>query len=314
METLNTKLIIIGSGPAGCTAAIYAARAGITPILITGKLSGGQLTTTTEVENYPGFPSILGPDLVDKMLFQAQQFGTIVKYSDVQKVNFSLNPFLLIDHEQNQYFAESVIIATGSNAKWLGIESETKFRGFGVSACAICDGFFFKNKDVMVVGGGNSAIEEALFLTKHAAKVTLIHRRNELRGEKILQSRLFSNPKIQVLWNTELLKINGVEEGNKYVTSVDVLNNQDRSISNLKVDGVFIAIGHIPNTQLFSKYITCDDEGYIITKPHSTKTNIDGIFAAGDVQDKIFRQAVTAAATGCMAALESVAFLSYSAF
>jgi thioredoxin reductase (NADPH) len=308
MQTTNAKLIIIGSGPAGCSAAIYAARAGLNPILIAGKTSGGQLTTTTDVENYPGFSSILGPKLMEKMLSQAKQFGTIIQYADINEVNFSVRPFLLVDHEQNKYFAESIIISTGASAKWLGLESETKFRGFGVSACAICDGFFFKNKHVVVVGGGNSAVEEALFLTKHAAKITLIHRKNTLRAEKILQDKLFNNPKIEVLWNSQIVNINGIEGENKYVTSVDIINNG--STKNLKVEGVFIAIGHTPNTQIFSKYITCDKEGYIITNPDSTKTNIDGVFAAGDVQDKVFRQAVTAAGTGCMSALEATIFLS----
>lgn len=306
----KTKLLIIGSGPAGLSAAIYAARASLEPILLHGMQPGGQLTITTDVENYPGFAEpIQGPLLMEQMTKQAENVGTKIFYDHVEKVDFSQQPFIACTSSGTIYEAESVIIATGAQAKWLGIPSEQEFQGFGVSACATCDGFFFKGKEVVVVGGGNSAVEEALYLTHHASKVTIIHRRDSFRAEKILQERLFKNPKISVIWNHVVTEILGTNNP-KSVTGVKMQNTLDNSAASLNCDGIFIAIGHKPNTDLFKGQITMDEDNYIITNPDSTKTNIEGIFAAGDVQDKIFRQAVTAAGTGCMAALEAEKFLS----
>lgn len=303
--THTTKVLIIGSGPAGCTAAIYAARANLKPILVRGMQPGGQLSITTDVENYPGFAEMIqGPWLMEQMEKQAEHVGTTLYYDHIKSVDFSKRPFTCIGESGDSYIADTVIISTGASAKWLGLETESKFQGFGVSGCATCDGFFFRNKEVLVVGGGNSAVEEALYLTNHASKVTVLHRKDSFRAEKILQDRLFKHPKIEVIWNHALDEVLG-SENPLSVTGArikDVHTGQTRDIT---VDGIFIAIGHTPNTSLFKDVIDRDNEGYIITTPGSTKTNIHGVFAAGDVQDKIYRQAVTAAGSGCMAALEA---------
>jgi thioredoxin reductase (NADPH) len=309
MEKFKTKLLIIGSGPAGITAAIYAARAALEPILLHGMQPGGQLTITTDVENYPGFANVIqGPWLMEQMTKQAENVGTKIFYDYVEEINLQIRPFVAITGSGNVYETDSVIICTGAQAKWLGLASEQAFQGFGVSGCATCDGFFFKGKEVLVVGGGNTAVEEALYLTNFASKVTIIHRRDNFRAEKILQERLFKNPKISIIWNHVITEIVG-SDNPKSVTGVKVQNIINNQISEVNCDGVFIAIGHRPNTDLFKDQVATDDEGYIITKPNSTKTSIEGVFAAGDVQDKIFRQAVTAAGTGCMAALEAEKFL-----
>jgi thioredoxin reductase (NADPH) len=306
----RAKVLIVGSGPAGYTAAIYAARAMLNPILVSGMEPGGQLTTTTDVENFPGFSSVIqGPWLMEEMRKQAEAVGTIFHNDVIKKVNFSNKPFELIGESDTLYTADSVIISTGAQARWLNLESETKFRGFGVSACATCDGFFYKDKEVVVVGGGNAAVEEALFLTKFASLVTLIHRRDSLRAEKLLQQKILSHPKIKIIWNSIVKEVIGTEKP-KGVTGIVLENTNDKSITNLKTHGVFVAIGHDPATKIFREQINMDAEGYVITKPDSTETNIKGIFAAGDVKDKIYRQAVTAAGMGCMAALEAEKFLS----
>ena len=306
----HAKVLIVGSGPAGYTAAIYAARAMLNPILVSGMEPGGQLTTTTDVENFPGFSSVIqGPWLMEEMRKQAEAVGTIFQNDVIKQVNFSNKPFELIGESDTIYTADSVIISTGAQARWLNLDSETKFRGFGVSACATCDGFFYKDKEVVVVGGGNAAVEEALFLTKFASLVTLIHRRDSLRAEKLLQQKILSHPKIKIVWNSVVKEVTGTENP-KGVTGVVIENTKDKSISNLKTHGVFVAIGHDPATKIFKEQIEMDAEGYVITKPDSTETNIKGVFAAGDVKDKIYRQAVTAAGMGCMAALEAEKFLS----
>ncbi len=306
----HAKVLIVGSGPAGYTAAIYAARAMLNPILVSGMEPGGQLTTTTDVENFPGFSSVIqGPWLMEEMRKQAEAVGTIFHNDVIKKVNFFNKPFELIGESDTLYTADSVIISTGAQARWLNLESETKFRGFGVSACATCDGFFYKDKEVVVVGGGNAAVEEALFLTKFASLVTLIHRRDSLRAEKLLQQKILSHPKIKIIWNSVVKEVIGTENP-KGVTGIVLENTNDQSITNLKTHGVFVAIGHDPATKIFREQINMDAEGYVITKPDSTETNIKGIFAAGDVKDKIYRQAVTAAGMGCMAALEAEKFLS----
>ena len=306
----HAKVLIVGSGPAGYTAAIYAARAMLNPILVSGMEPGGQLTTTTDVENFPGFSSVIqGPWLMEEMRKQAEAVGTIFHNDVIKKVNFSNKPFELTGESDTVYTADSVIISTGAQARWLNLESETKFRGFGVSACATCDGFFYKDKEVVVVGGGNAAVEEALFLTKFASLVTLIHRRDSLRAEKLLQQKILSHPKIKIIWNSIVKEVIGTENP-KGVTGIVLENTNDQSITNLKTHGVFVAIGHDPATKIFREQINMDAEGYVITKPDSTETNIKGIFAAGDVKDKIYRQAVTAAGMGCMAALEAEKFLS----
>ena len=303
----KTKLLIIGSGPAGVTAAIYAARANIEPILVHGMQPGGQLTITTEVENYPGFAEVIqGPWLMEQMIRQAENVGTKIFTDYINDIDLTKRPF--VAKGSNTYIADAVCIATGAQAKWLGLESETAFQGFGVSGCATCDGFFYKGKEVMVIGGGNTAVEEAIYLTNHASKVTLVHRRDALRAEKILQDRLFKNPKIEVIWNHNLVEVKG-DDNPKSVTHA-VLKSNDGEVTEHKIDGIFIAIGHKPNTDLLKGKLDMDDEGYILTKPGSTKTSVEGLFAAGDVQDKIYRQAVTAAGTGCMAALEAEKFLS----
>jgi len=312
MTLHKSKVIIIGSGPAGYSAAIYAARANLQPILVSGMQPGGQLTITTEVENYPGFAdAIQGPWLVEQMAKQAEHVGTKIISDHIKNVDFSKRPFQLIGESDDVYEADSVIISTGAQAKWLGLESEKKFQGFGVSGCATCDGFFFKNKNVIVVGGGNSAVEEALYLTNHAAKVYVVHRKDKFKAEKILQDRLFKNPKIEVIWNCALDEVIG-SENPKSVTAARLKNVIDGTVRELKIDGIFIAIGHKPNSDLFKKTaLEIDEDGYIITKKGTTTTNIAGVFAAGDIQDKIYRQAVTAAGSGCMAALEVEKFLAH---
>ena len=306
----HSKVLIIGSGPAGYTAAIYAARAMLNPTLISGMEPGGQLTTTTDVENYPGFSDVIqGPWLMEEMKKQAEAVGTIFENDMIKEVDFSNSPFKLIGESGTTYTADTVIISTGAQARWLNLESETKFRGFGVSACATCDGFFYKDKEVMVVGGGNAAVEEALFLTKFASKVTLVHRRDTLRAEKLLQQKILSHPKIDIIWDSAVKEIIGTDNP-KGVTGVLLENTKDKTTKQLNTHGVFVAIGHDPATKIFKDQIKMDTEGYILTDPDSTKTNIKGIFAAGDVKDKTFRQAVTAAGMGCMAALEAEKLLS----
>ena len=305
MADIN-NVIIIGSGPAGYTAAIYAARANLKPILVSGFQPGGQLTITTDVENYPGYEDpIQGPWLMEQMQKQAAHVGTEIINSQVTEVFLNEKIKKLNLDNGTTLNSKTVIISTGAQARWLGLENEDKFQGHGLSACATCDGFFFKDKEVAVIGGGNSAAEEALFLTKFATKVYLVHRRDKLRAEKILQDRLKQNSKIEFIWNSEVTKFNGNDD----LESIDLLNKQDNKISNLKIDGVFIAIGHDPATQLFKGQLKMDEGGYIITDPDSTKTSIEGVFAAGDVKDKIYRQAVTAAGMGCMAALEVEKYL-----
>jgi thioredoxin reductase (NADPH) len=305
----HSQVLIIGSGPAGYTAAIYAARACLKTTLIAGNEIGGQLTTTTDVENYPGFADVIqGPWLMEQMEKQTENSGTRIIKDHIVSVDAKSKPFVLVGESGSKYTTDSMIIATGAQAKWLGIESETKFRGYGISSCATCDGFFYRNKDVLVVGGGNTAVEEALYLAKMTKSVTLIHRRDALRAEKILQKRLFDNLKIQVVWNTVLEEILGQEKP-KSVNGAVLKNINDNTISRISIDGIFIAIGHSPNTKLFSKILELDNDGYIITKPGITRTNVPGIFAAGDVQDKTYRQAVTAAGSGCMAALDAEKYL-----
>ena len=307
--TKHTKVLIIGSGPAGYTAAVYAARAMLNPILVHGMEPGGQLTTTTDVENYPGFAKVIqGPWLMDQMKDQAKAVGTEMIEDHISSVNFKSKPFEAVGESGKKYTADSIIISTGAQARWLNLESEKKFRGFGVSACATCDGFFFKEKTVAVVGGGNAAVEEAMFLTKFASKVKLIHRRDKLRAEKMLQKKLMDNKKIEIIWDSVVEEIVG-DDNPKNVKGLKIKNVKNNNISDLKIDGLFIAIGHDPATQLFKDQLKMDKEGYLITKPDSTETNVPGIFAAGDVKDKIFRQAVTAAGMGCMAALEAEKYL-----
>ncbi len=303
------RVLILGSGPAGLTAAIYAARASLDPLLVHGIQPGGQMTITTDVENYPGFAEVVqGPWLMEQMEAQAEAVGTRFVRDEVVSVDLSQRPFRATGDSGDSFSCESLIIATGAQARWLGLESEQKFQGYGVSACATCDGFFFRDQEVIVVGGGNTAVEEALYLTNHASKVTLVHRRNALRAEKILQQRLLSHPKIDVEWDTVLDEVLGDSEP-LGVTGARLRNVHSDDTHDAKVDGVFIAIGHTPNTAIFKDHLDMDDEGYLVTQTDSTRTNIPGVFAAGDVQDKIFRQAVTAAGTGCMAALEAEKFL-----
>ena len=308
-KTISTKLLILGSGPAGYTAAIYAARANLNPLLVTGIQPGGQLTITTDVENYPGFGDIIqGPWLMEQMKKQAQNVGTTVYNDFINNVDFTKTPFKIYGDSGNVFEAESVIISTGAQARWLNLDSEEKYKGHGISACATCDGFFFKDKQVAVVGGGNTAAEEALFLTKFASKVYLIHRREKFRAEKILQNRIFNNSKIKVLWNKKVKNFIGSEKS-KLLNKIILADTIDKKESFIDVEGCFIAIGHDPATSLFKSKIKMDSENYIITEPDSTATNIKGIFAAGDVKDKIYRQAVTAAGMGCMAALEAEKYL-----
>ncbi len=311
-STKHTKVLILGSGPAGYTAAIYAARAMLKPILVHGSQPGGQLTTTTDVENYPGYSKVIqGPWLMDEMKGQAEAVGTEMIQDHISKVDLTKKPFTATGDSGQVYTADSFIISTGAQARWLNLKSEQEFRGFGVSACATCDGFFFKEKEVAVVGGGNAAVEEAMFLTKFASKVYLIHRRNELRAEKMLQAKLKSNKKIEIIWDTVVEDVIGTKQP-KTVNALKIKNVKDNKVKELKVDGLFIAIGHDPATSLFKDQLNMDKEGYLITKPDSTETNIPGVFAAGDVKDKIFRQAVTAAGMGCMSALEAEKYLSES--
>jgi thioredoxin reductase (NADPH) len=308
-EVRKTKVLIIGSGPAGYTAAIYAARANLSPVLVAGLQPGGQLTITTDVENYPGFADpIQGPWLMEQMAKQAEHVGTEILYDIVTEVDFSARPFRAVTDGGIVFEADAVIISTGAQARWLGLESEQKYQGAGVSACATCDGFFYRGKRVAVIGGGNTAVEEAIYMTHHASHVTLIHRRNSLRAERILQKRLFENPKVSVIWDHAVDEILGSGTP-EVVTSVRLKNVKTNETQELPVDGVFVAIGHSPTTALFKGQVKVDAEGYIVTKPGTTETNIPGVFAAGDVQDKTYRQAVTAAGTGCMAALEAEKFL-----
>ena len=306
---MHSKVLIIGSGPAGYTAAIYAARAMLSPTLVQGIQPGGQLTITTDVENYPGYGDVIqGPWLMEQMEAQAKNVGTNIVNDIIKSVDLNVYPFTAESESGQTFTADSIIISTGAQARWLGLDSEKKFQGYGVSACATCDGFFFKDKEVVVVGGGNTAVEEALFLTSFASKVLLVHRRDELRAEKILQDRLFKNEKIQCIWDSQVIDIMG-DDNPLNVTSVKIQNIKTEQVTDLKVDGIFVAIGHDPATQLFKGQIDMDDSGYIITKPDSTLTNINGVYAAGDVKDKTYRQAVTAAGMGCMAALEAEKFL-----
>ena len=306
---MHSKVLIIGSGPAGYTAAIYAARAMLKPTLVQGLQPGGQLTITTDVENYPGYGDVIqGPWLMEQMQEQAKNVGTNIINDIIQSVDFKSKPFKATSESGTEYTADSVIISTGAQARWLGLESEKKFQGFGVSACATCDGFFYKEKKVAVIGGGNSAVEEALYLTNFASKVYLVHRRNELRAEKILQDRLFKNEKVECVWDSELKEIVG-DEDPLNVKSINITNTKTNETSNIELDGVFVAIGHDPATQIFRDHVEMDEDGYIMTRPDSTLTNIEGVYAAGDVKDKIYRQAVTAAGMGCMAALEAEKYL-----
>ena len=311
MAEYKTPVLVIGSGAAGCTAAIYAARANLTPIMVHGMQPGGQLTITTDVENYPGFAeAVKGPWLMEQMEAQAKHVGTQIFHDYIKEVDFSSRPFKAIGDSGDVYIGDTVVIATGASARWLGLESEKKFQNFGVSACATCDGFFFKNKDVAVIGGGNSAVEEALYLSKICKSVTLVHRRDSLRAEKIGQDRLFKTPNINVIWDSAVEEFLGTDTPPN-LTGLRLKNLKTGAMQEIKVDGTFVAIGHSPNTSLFKGLIDADSDGYLKTIPGSTKTNIPGVFAAGDVQDKIFRQAVTAAGTGCMAALEAQKFLEH---
>jgi len=312
-ENFHTKVLIIGAGSAGYTAAIYAARANLEPIVVQGRQPGGQLMITTDVENFPGFENVIqGPWLMEQMRKQAENVGAKMITDVITKVDFSNQPFTAIGESGNSYSADSVIIATGANARWLGLESEQKFKGFGVSACATCDGFFFRGQEVSVVGGGNTALEEALFMTNHASKVTLIHRRDAFRGEKVLHDRVLAHEKIEILWNKRVEEIlgdineKGIPQGMTGLRLVDTVSNE---VSKLDVTGVFIAIGHDPATAVFKDQLDILDDGYIETQPGTALTSIPGIFAAGDVTDKIYRQAVTAAGMGCMAALEAEKFV-----
>ena len=305
----HSKVLILGSGPAGYTAAIYAARAMLKPILVHGSEPGGQMTTTTDVQNYPGYSDVIqGPWLMDQMKDQAKAVGTDMIQDHIKKVDLSKKPFRAIGDSGQEYTGDSIIISTGAQARWLNLKSEQEYRGFGVSGCATCDGFFFKDKEVAVIGGGNAAVEEALFLTKFATKVRLIHRRDKLRAEKMLQKKLMENKKIEIIWDSVLEEVLG-NKNPKGVTGIKIKNLKTNKISEINIHGLFIAIGHDPATSLFKGQLDMDKEGYLITKPDSTMTNMPGVFAAGDVKDKIFRQAVTAAGMGCMSALEVEKFL-----
>jgi thioredoxin reductase (NADPH) len=314
MKTHSTRMLILGSGPAGLSAAIYGARAGMKPIVVQGIQPGGQLTTTTDVENYPGFADVIqGPWLMEQMTKQAEHVGTTMMWDTIVGVDLSTRPFRLIGDGGDVYEGEVLVIATGAQAKWLGIESEEPMKGKGVSACATCDGFFYRGKKVAVIGGGNTAVEEALYLTNHSPDVTLIHRRDSLRAERILQERLFANPKITVLWNKE---VRGFVDGggNAGLVGLDLADRVTGSASRLAVDGAFVAIGHSPATGLFRGHVALDADGYIEVETGTTRTNVPGVFACGDVADKVYRQAVTAAGTGCMAALDAERFLAHAAF
>ena len=308
-EPHRSRVLIIGAGPAGYTAAIYTARAGLAPLLATGLTPGGQLTITTDVENYPGFAEIIqGPWLMEQMAAQAAHVGADIRFDPITAIDLRASPFRAEGDSGDVYLADTIIVATGADARWLGLPSEKRYAGKGVSACATCDGFFFRGKRVVVVGGGNTAVEEALYLTHHASAVTLIHRRDTLRAERILQNRLFANPKISVIWNATVAEIlgGGSPEGVTAVRLADTAGGAERVV---ETDGVFIAIGHSPNTALFAGQLDIDRDGYIVTTPGSTRTSVPGVFAAGDVADKLYRQAVTAAGTGCMAALDAEKYL-----
>ncbi len=308
-QQLHTRILIIGAGPAGYTAAIYAARANLRPVLVEGLQPGGQMTITTDVENYPGFADVIqGPWLMEQMRAQAAHVGTVLVSDTVTEVDLSRRPFRAVADSGDSYTADTLIIATGAQARWLGLDSETRFRGFGVSACATCDGFFFRGKKVAIVGGGNTAVEEAIYLTNHATKVTLVHRRDKFRAEKITQDRLFRNPKIEVIWDSVVEEVLGADDP-PGVSGVRIRNLKTGKASDLAVDGLFVAIGHTPSTELFRGQLAADAEGYLVTRPDSTATSVPGVFAAGDVKDKVFRQAITAAGMGCMAALEAEKFL-----
>ncbi|WP_419896397.1 thioredoxin-disulfide reductase [Roseomonas sp. USHLN139] len=310
-ELHRTRLLILGAGPAGYTAAIYAARAGLSPMIVAGMQPGGQLTITTEVENYPGFAQpVQGPWLMEQMREQAEHVGAKLHYDLITSIDLSKRPFVALGDSGDRYEAEAVVIATGAQAKWLGIPGEKELSGFGVSACATCDGFFYRGKHVAVIGGGNSAVEEALYLSNLAAQVTLIHRRDSLRAERILQQRLFAKPNVTILWNTLTESVLADSSGRTPVARALALRDrQSGEARELAVDGVFVAIGHAPATSLFKGQLEMDAEGYLVTAPDSTRTSLEGVYAAGDVQDRIYRQAVTAAGTGCMAALEAEKFL-----
>jgi thioredoxin reductase (NADPH) len=308
-NSISTRVAVLGSGPAGFTAAIYAARAGLSPVVIQGIQPGGQLTTTTDVENYPGFRDVIqGPWLMEEMQAQAEHVGTKVVWDNISAVELSRRPFRLTGDSGVQYFADSLVIATGAQAKWLNLPSEEHMKGRGASACATCDGFFYRGKKVAVIGGGNTAVEEALYLTNHSHDVTLIHRRDSLRAEKILQDRLFANPNVNVVWDSEVVDFVGGGDPEALV-GLDIRNKRSGAISRVEVEGAFVAIGHHPATELFKGQLKLDDEGYILVEAGTTRTSIDGVFACGDVMDKIYRQAVTAAGTGCMAALDAEKYL-----
>ena len=313
-DTHLSKVLIVGSGAAGYTAAIYASRANLKPALVRGIQPGGQLTITTDVENYPGFAeAVQGPWLMDQIHEQAKNVGTEMFEDTIVEADLSARPFRAVGDSGAVYTGDTLIIATGASARWLGLESEQKFSGYGVSACATCDGFFFREKPVAVIGGGNTAVEEALFLTNFATKVSLIHRRDELRADKILQDRLFGNDKIEPVWDSVLEEVLGTDNP-PGVTGARIKNVKSGEVSELSVEGIFIAIGHDPNTEQFKGQLDMDDDGYIITAPDSTATSVPGVFATGDVQDKVYRQAVTAAGTGCMGALEAERFLAENLF
>ena len=304
---MHRKVIIIGSGPAGLTAAVYAARANLEPLVFEGSQPGGQLTITTDVENFPGFPDgIMGPELIEHMRKQAVRFGATCEYKTVDSVDLLSSPFT-IRVKDEKYTADTVIISTGASARLLGLDAEKELMGYGVSACATCDGFFFKEKEVLVVGGGDSAAEEAIFLTKFASKVSIIHRRDELRASKIMQDRVFKNKNIEIMWNSSVEDISGTKDSG--VTGATIKDTVSGDTKKISCDGVFMAIGHIPNTSVFKAQLDLDDKGYIITKPDSTYTNIPGVFACGDVQDQTYRQAITAAGTGCMSAIDAERWL-----
>ncbi|HLO21047.1 MAG TPA: thioredoxin-disulfide reductase [Sphingomicrobium sp.] len=313
-NSISTRVAVLGSGPAGFTAAIYAARAGLSPIVIQGIQPGGQLTTTTDVENYPGFREVIqGPWLMEEMQAQAEHVGTKVVWDHITEVDLSRRPFRLSGDGGAQYFADALVIATGAQAKWLGLPSEEHMKGRGASACATCDGFFYRGKKVAVIGGGNTAVEEALYLTNHSHDVTLIHRRDSLRAEKILQDRLFASPHVNVIWDSEVVEFVGGGDPEALV-GLDLRNKRTGETSRLDVEGAFVAIGHQPATELFRGQLDLDDDGYIFVEPGTTKTNVPGVFACGDVMDKIYRQAVTAAGTGCMAALDAEKYLAEMEF
>ena len=304
---MKRKVIIIGSGPAGLTAAIYSARANLEPLVFEGSQPGGQLTITTDVENFPGFPDgIMGPELMDHMRKQAVRFGATCEYKTVTKTDFSDNPFKIWVND-DEYTTDSIIISTGASARLLGLDSEKELMGYGVSACATCDGFFFKEKEVLVVGGGDSAAEEAIFLTKFASKVTIVHRRDEFRASKIMADRVLNNDKIDIMWNSAVEDIHGAKDTG--VTGAKIKDTVSGDLRDVSCDGIFMAIGHVPNTNIFKGQVDLDDKGYITTEPDTTNTNVSGVFACGDVQDQVYRQAITAAGTGCMSAIDAERWL-----